>query len=597
MILEKIVYATRLRVEKSKQKVSLQELKSQSRINSRPFSFEKALKQKDISFICEVKKASPSKGVLSMDFPFLEIAREYEEAGAAAISVLTEPDFFKGSVDYLRQIKAQVSIPVLQKDFIVDEYQIHEASTIGADAILLICSVLSVTRMREFIKIADSLGISCLVEAHTEREVLMALEAGARIIGVNNRNLSTFAIDIQNSITLRKFVPESVLFVSESGISTSEDIARLREVGADAVLIGETLMKSKDIKSELALLKGETSAKFNRNPNGSGKTVNSLESFESGVPYVNLFQMNASDSTVSNDGTNYASNSHNICKPNRSVISGNTYGLNISDKNLYSKHSGPFSQTKIKICGIKSFKDIGYVNEAMPDYIGFVFAKGKRHVDFNRAYLLKAELDKRIKAVGVFVNEDIDFIKKCCTVGVIDIIQLHGDEDDEYIRQLKISISKPIIKAFRVRSLPGKKTNPHSEILQSQSTDIASLNESTSSNNDFISSYNTTNEVDFPKTNTLLVPDKMSALIDFPLFDTFSESAYGGTGESFNWEIIKNYEKPFFLAGGLNIDNIEKAISTATPFCVDISSGVETNGIKDRQKINDIVKLVRQIKN
>jgi indole-3-glycerol phosphate synthase/phosphoribosylanthranilate isomerase len=566
MILEKIVYATRLRVENAKQKVSLQELKSQSRINSRPFSFEKALKQKDISFICEVKKASPSKGVLSMDFPFLEIAREYEEAGAAAISVLTEPDFFKGSVEYLRQIKAQVSIPVLQKDFIVDEYQIHEASAIGADAILLICSVLSVAKMREFIKLADSLGISCLVEAHTEREVLMALEAGARIIGINNRNLSTFTIDIQNSITLRKFVPDSVLFVSESGIGTSEDIAKLREVGADAVLIGETLMKSKDIKSELANLRGEKSS-------GS-------------------IQAKHSDASVTNDGSHCDAIPHSRYKSNNSV---NSSASHVLDKCRSTNLSSAFAPTKIKICGIKSFKDIGYVNEAMPDFIGFVFAKGKRHVDFNRAYLLKAELDKRIKAVGVFVNEDVDFIKKCCTVGVIDIIQLHGDEDEEYIRQLKISISKPIIKAFRVKSTPANKTNPNSEILKSQSVDLASPNENTALTNDFANSENIDNEADSQKPNSLLFPSKLSDLIDFPLFDTFSESAYGGTGESFNWELVRNYEKPFFLAGGLNIDNIEKAISVAAPFCVDISSGVETNGIKDRQKINDIVKMVRKM--
>jgi indole-3-glycerol phosphate synthase len=225
-----------------------------------PFAFEQALARKQaagaIAFICEVKKASPSKGVIAADFPYIEIARDYQAAGADAISVLTEPDYFQGSNDYLTEIKEQVTIPVLRKDFIIDAIQIYEASLIGADAILLICSILDTDTIREYLEIADALGLSALVEAHDEAEVEQALAAGARVIGVNNRNLKTFEVDLQNSIRLRQLVPPEILFVSESGIRTAEDIAKLRENGTNAVLIGETLMRSGDKKAALDQLRG-----------------------------------------------------------------------------------------------------------------------------------------------------------------------------------------------------------------------------------------------------------------------------------------------------------------------------------------------------
>lgn len=204
-----------------------------------------------MSFICECKKASPSKGLIEPDFRYLEIAREYEAAGADCISVLTEPKWFLGSDEYLKEIAKTVSIPCIRKDFTVDEYQIYQAKTLGAAAVLLICSILSEVQLSEYIKICDSLGISALVEIHNEKEAGMAVRAGARIIGVNNRNLKDFTVDAANSRKLRDLIPDDIIFVSESGVKSTDDIRAIREIGADAVLIGETLMRAEDKKKKL----------------------------------------------------------------------------------------------------------------------------------------------------------------------------------------------------------------------------------------------------------------------------------------------------------------------------------------------------------
>lgn len=210
------------------------------------FAFEKAMKKDDLSFICEVKKASPSKGLIAPHFPFVDIAVEYEKAGASAISCLTEPKWFLGSDEYLSQIAKAVKIPVLRKDFTICDYQIYEAKILGADAVLLICALLKTEKIREYISICDELGISALVEAHDEREVESALKAGARIVGVNNRNLNDFSVDVNNSTRYRKMIPSEVAFVSESGIKTHDDVKVLLDNGTNAVLIGETLMRSSD---------------------------------------------------------------------------------------------------------------------------------------------------------------------------------------------------------------------------------------------------------------------------------------------------------------------------------------------------------------
>ena len=220
------------------------------------FAFENALKKPGISFICECKKASPSKGLIAPDFPYLKIAKEYENAGADCISVLTEPKWFLGSDEYLREIASTVSIPCLRKDFTVDEYMIYEAKLLGASAVLLICSILDEAQIKEYINICDTLGLSALVETHTDDEVLIALKAGARILGVNNRNLKDFSVNTENSQRLRKLVPSDVLFVSESGVNSALDVANLCKIGADAVLIGETLMRAADKKSKLQELRG-----------------------------------------------------------------------------------------------------------------------------------------------------------------------------------------------------------------------------------------------------------------------------------------------------------------------------------------------------
>lgn len=258
MILEEIAARTVQRVAEEKAAVPLSEMKKRAEAldANTGFPFRKALSGDEISFICEVKRASPSKGLIAPDFPYLDIARDYERAGASAISCLTEPFWFKGRDEYLAEISNAVTIPVLRKDFTVDEYMIYQAKTLGASAVLLICSILSREQLSEYLGIAHSLGLSALVEAHDEDEVRTALSVGAGIIGVNNRDLRTFTVDINNSARLRKLVPPEILFVSESGIKTAADIEALRSNGTNAVLIGETLMRSPDKKAALDELRG-----------------------------------------------------------------------------------------------------------------------------------------------------------------------------------------------------------------------------------------------------------------------------------------------------------------------------------------------------
>ena len=245
------------RIAEKKSKVSLEEIRKQAMAFPKgDFAFEKALKKEEIAFICECKKASPSKGLIAPDFPYLEIAKEYEAAGADCISVLTEPKWFLGKDEYLREIASTVTIPCIRKDFTVDEYMIFEAKLLGAAAVLLICSILSEGQIREYIGICDELGLSALVETHDEAEVETALSAGARLIGVNNRNLKDFTVDTGNSRRLREKIPKEVLFVSESGVRNAEDVENLRRIGADAVLVGETLMRAEDKKKKLEELKG-----------------------------------------------------------------------------------------------------------------------------------------------------------------------------------------------------------------------------------------------------------------------------------------------------------------------------------------------------
>jgi indole-3-glycerol phosphate synthase len=259
-ILDTIAAKTRIRVEESKVAFSFGEAQKQVQAilqqEAPDFPFQRALETPELSFICEVKKASPSKGVIAEDFPYLEIAREYEAAGAAAVSVLTEPYFFLGADSYLREISATIGIPTLRKDFIVDPYQIYEAKLLGAKAILLICALLDKQTLQSYIKLAHELTLSVLVEIHDEAEAEQAMEAGARIIGINNRNLKTFSVDFDLCVKLRNYIPDTVLAVAESGVKTPQDITALKGAKVDAVLIGESVMRSSDKKRFLAELKG-----------------------------------------------------------------------------------------------------------------------------------------------------------------------------------------------------------------------------------------------------------------------------------------------------------------------------------------------------
>lgn len=256
-ILDQLADYARQRVEEAKRQTPLAEIKRQAlALPKGDFRFEKALAKPGLSFICECKKASPSKGLIAADFPYLQIAKEYEAAGADAISVLTEPKWFLGSDRYLKEIASAVSTPCLRKDFTVDDYMIYEAKLLGASAVLLLCAILDDAQLREYLALCEDLGLSALVEAHDEAEVDRALSAGARILGVNNRDLKNFTVDTENSRRLRARIPEDVLFVSESGVRTAEDVARLAAIGADAVLIGETLMRAPDKTAKLRELKG-----------------------------------------------------------------------------------------------------------------------------------------------------------------------------------------------------------------------------------------------------------------------------------------------------------------------------------------------------
>ncbi len=255
-ILNEIAESTKARLARQKAARPLAKLQNEAAGIHRGFAFEKALATPGMAFICEVKRASPSKGMIAQNFPYRQIAREYEAAGAAAISVLTEPEYFKGSPRYLAEIAGEVSLPLLRKDFILDEYQIYEAALLGAGAVLLIAALLDDENLARFLALAETMGLSCLAEAHTEEELHRALAAGARVLGVNNRNLADFTVDFENSLRLRALCPKEVLFVAESGVHTAQDVAKLKDGGVDAVLVGEALMRSADKKAALTALRG-----------------------------------------------------------------------------------------------------------------------------------------------------------------------------------------------------------------------------------------------------------------------------------------------------------------------------------------------------
>ena len=481
MILDTIVEATKIRVAQEKQVESPEAVKAAALAlpSDTGFPFEAALRQQDFNFICEVKKASPSKGIIAEHFPYLDIAKEYEVAGAAAISVLTEPDFFKGDKKYLQEIASTVKIPVLRKDFIIDEYQIYQAKVWGASAILLICACLDVPTLTKFRELADSLGLSSLVEAHDEQEVQMAIDCGARIIGVNNRNLKDFTVDVQNSVRLRNLVQDDVIFVSESGLETPEDIQVLRDNNIGVALMGETFMRSPNKVEKLAYLYGPT-----------------------------------------------------------------------------------YYTPKVKMCGISKVETIPAIVDAKPDYMGLVFAPSKRQVTVDQAKILVEELhrgyakkygsdtehDKNgtIKTVGVFVNETVENLVTIANEANLDAVQLHGDEDEAFIQSLKERTNVEVWKAIQIR------TAADTEKWIDSSADML-------------------------------------------LFDAYHKDERGGTGEVFDWSSLDTFERPFMLAGGIDSTNVARAIRTVRPYGIDISSGIETNGVKDDEKITAFTKIVKSI--
>ena len=474
MILDTIVEATKVRVVQEKKVETPEAVKAAALAlpSDTGFPFEAALRQQDFNFICEVKKASPSKGIIAEHFPYLDIAKEYEVAGAAAISVLTEPDFFKGDKKYLQEIASTVKIPVLRKDFIIDEYQIYQAKVWGASAILLICACLDVPTLTKFRELADSLGLSSLVEAHDEQEVQMAIDCGARIIGVNNRNLKDFTVDVQNSVRLRNLVQDDVIFVSESGLETPEDIQVLRDNNIGVALMGETFMRSPNKIEKLAYLYGPT-----------------------------------------------------------------------------------YYTPKVKMCGISQVETIPAVVEAKPDYMGLVFASSKRQVTVERAKTLVEALHKQckaqndtvsIKTVGVFVNETLDNLVTIANEAHLDVVQLHGDEDEAFIQSLKERTNVEVWKAIQIRS----------------AVDAEAWIDSSA---------------------------------DMLLFDAYHKDERGGTGDVFDWSCLDTFERPFMLAGGIDSTNVARAIRTVRPYGIDISSGIETNGVKDDEKITAFTKIVNSI--
>ena len=486
-ILEELAAYAEVRVAEAKKHIPTEEMKRRAEaLPKGDFPFEKALRTPGISFICECKKASPSKGLIAPDFPYLDIAKQYEAAGADCISVLTEPKWFLGSDAYLKEITEAVSVPCIRKDFTVDEYMIYEAKVLGASAVLLICSILSEERIREYIGICDRLGLSALVEVHDADEIRMAVRAGARIIGVNNRNLKDFSVDTGNSARLRELVPADVTFVSESGVTGPEDIAKLREAGVDAVLVGEALMRADDKKAMLRSMR------------------------EAGATQSTACTSNA---------------------PKRAACGIAT-----------AASTATVASTLIKLCGLSRPEDIETANALLPDYVGFVFyPKSKRNVSYQKAAELKKLLDPRIKAVGVFVDECPEVIATLINKGTIDVAQLHGNEDNAYIEKLRKLTDLTIFQAFRVKG---------PEDIQKAEQSAADM-----------------------------------ILLDAGM----------GTGTAFDWSLIGSIRRPYLLAGGLDAGNVTQAIKTLRPCGVDVSSGIETEGVKDREKAVAFVAAVREV--
>ena|GEM_PF-96 len=486
-ILDILAADARARVDADSASVSLAQMRAQARdlptLIGHPF--ERAVGAPGLSFICEVKKASPSRGVISSDYPYLDIAVDYEVGGAAAISVLTEPGHFLGSDSHLRAIADRVTVPVLRKDFTVDEYQIYQARTLGASAVLLICSLLSDTQLSEYMELAQSLGMCVLTETHDEADIERALTAGARIIGVNTRNLHDFSVDPTTGTSMRHLVPADRLFVWESGVRSHEDIADVVRAGADAVLMGEALMK---VPNRAALLQ-----KLRRT-----------------ARHVQI-----EDRHTSSDA------------PDVPPVRGTR---------------GP----GVKICGITRHEDAEALNQSLPQYAGFVFhPASRRHVDLETALDLRSLLDPRILTVGVFQDAPVADVVEAVEASAVSMAQLHGAADGEYVLALRAAA-------------------PHTPIIKA----VAALDAGS-------------------------IVDAAGVGADYLLVD----SASPGSGEGFDWAWLEEARlltdlPPIFLAGGLTPDTVGEACRLGV-HAVDVSSGVESDGLKDPAKIAAFIAAAR----
>jgi len=497
--LERIVAATRAHLDERRQHTPLDAMRALASEAPPPRSFAEALRPASggsARLIAEVKRASPSKGMLAERFDPVAQARAYAAGGAAAISVLTEPDFFHGSLDHLRAVRAAVGVPVLCKDFLLDPYQVYEARAAGADAVLLICALLDDATLRDLLALARALGMEALVEAHNADEARRAVDAGAAVIGVNSRDLRTFAVDGDVVRRLSPLVPADRIFVAESGISDERDAARARAFGADAILVGEALMR---VPSPAELARRLSSAP-------GGATARFLSA--TAHPYV-------------------------------------------------------------KICGLRTEEHALAALRSGADAFGLIFAPSRRQVtpahartlvEAAQAHSAQADLvaagpsgavstARQTLAIGVFVNETIERIAEIAAFVGLDAIQLSGDESPEMCAALATATGLPVLRALRLRTAD-----------------------------------------DLPQLDAYALAGA-TLMLDTPSED----GAYGGTGQPGNWRLAAEAARrwPIILAGGLTPDNLAEALAVVAPRGVDVSSGVETNGVKDAAKITAFLQEAR----
>ncbi|HET8909470.1 MAG TPA: indole-3-glycerol phosphate synthase TrpC [Ktedonobacterales bacterium] len=500
--LERIVAATRAHLDERRQHIPLDAMRALALAAPLPRPFASALRPVtggSARLIAEVKRASPSKGLLAEQFEPVEQARAYAAGGASAISVLTEPDFFLGSLDHLRAVRNAVDLPVLRKDFLIDPYQVFEARAAGADAVLLICALLDDDSLREMLALTRTLGMEPLVEAHNAGEALRAVSSGARVIGVNSRDLRTFAVDADVVRRLRPIVPSDHIFVAESSIGNARDAARARAFGADAILVGEVLMRAespRDLARRLATAPGESAARF------------------------------------------------------------------------FGAADDPF----VKICGLKTPEQVRAVIEAGVDAFGLVFAPSRRQItpkqarnvmeaassgesaraEFVAAGQPGALSASRPMSIGVFVNEPAERIAEIAATVGLDAIQLSGDASPETCAAIAEDTRLPVLRALRLRSVD----------------DLSQLD-------------------DFALVGAIL-------MLDTPADD----GSHGGTGRPGDWHLAAEAARrwPIILAGGLTPENLGAALAAVVPRGVDVSSGVETDGVKDIAKIAAFLRVARAAK-